>query len=61
MGLPIVVCYTTERALEVLKLNGAERVEIIKTKANIALEDYLREERVICQRNRDGKTELVVS
>lgn len=61
MKPPIVVCYTTERALAILKLNGVKEVDIIETKANSAVEGYLQEQRVICQRNKDGKTELIVS
>jgi hypothetical protein len=60
MNIPLVVCYTTEKALNILEQSGIDKVEIIKTQPRTKLVDLLQGERVICQRERNGVVQLVV-
>lgn len=60
MDVPLVVCYNTQQAVKILRDNGINNIEILKTRANDGLDEFFREERVICQRERNGTVQLIV-
>lgn len=60
MDIPLVICYPTEKALDILKERGFNHVQVVKIKAPVSLGEYFSEERVICQREKNGKIQLIV-
>ncbi len=61
MEIPLVVCYPTEYAIEILRKNGIEKIETIKTCGRKSVEEFHQPERVICQRVRNDAVQLIVS
>jgi thiamine biosynthesis lipoprotein ApbE len=61
MEIPVLVCYTIDRALEILKERGINNISVTVTGTCSIKGDGERVDRVIGQRKRNGLVELIVS
>lgn len=61
MEIPVLLCYTIDRAICILKEKGISNTVITRTGACFVQGNCERVERVICQRIKNGLVELIVS
>jgi len=61
MVIPVLICYTIDRALEILKDSGIDSVTVIRTGACFKKDSIELVERVVGQRIKNGFIELIVS
>lgn len=60
MEIPVLICYTIDRAIEILKEQGINNLSVISTGTCLGQRNSERVGRVIGQRKRDGLVELIV-
>ena len=60
MNTPLLVCYTVDRALKVLKEIGVQDISLIDAGTFFGRGNDKRNSRVIGQRERNGSVELII-
>ncbi len=60
MGVPMLICYTVDYALDILKEHRISNVSIVHSGACFRQKNDERPKRVIGQRNKNGLIELIV-